>query len=281
MGRTGENRRERTLSREMAIVYREEDLPSGGRFFTVYAFAAEFVGGGSDKFYRLYLVDGWEETLLVRRWGRRGTSGQVKVEEAPMGGASETFYDLTYEKLTKGYQSYGGPSWYGVAGDEEIARLRRLCSEGDGRALEEQLSSWHDEVWAEMVGREALSRVERGRNGLVVVADLEMTMKTWGVAKKILGGCEVLCAATSPEGLEVSVVLVEACVGADLAGDEELTAAVVGGLAGGTQAYGKMLWAEAAATDTSAVAETALRLLPKFGGSSRWDEAVQIARTLA
>jgi predicted DNA-binding WGR domain protein len=68
---------------------------------TVYAWELHMTAGGSDKYYRLLLVD---HVLLVN-YGRRSTHGQFYAHcEATVDAAKQVARDLTNQKDAKGYR---------------------------------------------------------------------------------------------------------------------------------------------------------------------------------
>lgn len=67
-------------------------------------------GMNSDKFYELTLFKNVYEDRRVafevkRKWGRRGSTGQAKMEEFPLkGDAEQEFFSLRDSKIEKGYR---------------------------------------------------------------------------------------------------------------------------------------------------------------------------------
>jgi predicted DNA-binding WGR domain protein len=79
---------------------REGELPVTTSTVTVYAWELHMTAGGSDKYYRLLLVD---QVLLVN-YGRRNTRGQFYAHvKASADAAKQLARDLTNEKNAKGY----------------------------------------------------------------------------------------------------------------------------------------------------------------------------------
>lgn len=74
------------------------DTPS---IVTVFGWELHFAGGGSDKFYRVLIID----TLALINYGRRGGAGQfVAHSRRTTASAQQKARELTNAKADKGYQ---------------------------------------------------------------------------------------------------------------------------------------------------------------------------------
>lgn len=90
--------------------------------YTISGRRFDIEGGGRSAFYDLFVAYDYRgDGYLIRRWGKTGTKGQLKIQKMEKLLLSDTFHKLVLEKTREGYNELKGrPDTRGVRGAAEV-----------------------------------------------------------------------------------------------------------------------------------------------------------------